>query len=152
MFKESVTPLLLSSISKLVSALGLCFKPGGINWKRVGSEPCLLILYLILFSICRTNYVEVYIVRHIWLLMWLGVYCMGISIQRLVEYEIVRFSDTTDYRLDEFILSILWERKGLPRWAIVLVETGYATHRPLLISPSSSLRKSHNLVCLTNSK
>ena len=40
---------------------------------------------------------------------------MDISIQRLVEYTIVRFSDPTDYRLDEFRLSILWERKNLPR-------------------------------------
>ena len=77
---------------------------------------------------------------------------MDISIQRLVEYATVRFSDPTDYRLDEFILSILWERKDLPRWAIVLMGTGHATHRPLLISLSCSLRKSHNLVCLTNSK
>ena len=53
---------------------------------------------------------------------------MDMSIQRLVEYAIVRFSDPTDYRLDEFILSILWERKVLPRWAIVLVETGHAMH------------------------
>ena len=40
---------------------------------------------------------------------------MDISIQRLVEYAIVRFSDPTDYRLEEFILCILWERKALPR-------------------------------------
>ncbi len=40
---------------------------------------------------------------------------MDISIQRLVEYATVRFSDPTDYRLDGFILSILWERKALPR-------------------------------------
>ncbi len=40
---------------------------------------------------------------------------MDISIQRLVEYATVRFSDPTDYRLDKFILSILWERKALPR-------------------------------------
>ncbi len=40
----------------------------------------------------------------------------------------MRFSDPTDYRFDKFMLSILWERKALPRWAIVLVETGYATH------------------------
>ncbi len=40
---------------------------------------------------------------------------MDISIQRLVEYATVRFSDPTDYRLDEFILSILWERKALSR-------------------------------------
>ena len=40
---------------------------------------------------------------------------MDISIQRLVEYATVRFSDPTDYRLDEFVLSILWERKALPR-------------------------------------
>ena len=40
---------------------------------------------------------------------------MDISIQRLVEYAIVRFSDPTDYRLDEFILSIFWARKALPR-------------------------------------
>ena len=40
---------------------------------------------------------------------------MDISIQLLVEYATVRFSDPTDYRLDEFVLSILWERKALPR-------------------------------------
>jgi hypothetical protein len=40
---------------------------------------------------------------------------MDISIKRLAEYAIVRFIDPTDYRLDEFILSILWERKALPR-------------------------------------
>ena len=40
---------------------------------------------------------------------------MEISIQRLVEYAIVRFSDPIDYRLDKFRVSILWERKALPR-------------------------------------
>ena len=40
---------------------------------------------------------------------------MEISIQRLVEYTTVRFSDPTDYRLDEFVLNILWERKALSR-------------------------------------
>jgi hypothetical protein len=34
---------------------------------------------------------------------------MDLSIQRLFEYAIVRFSDPTDYRLDKFRLSILWE-------------------------------------------
>ena len=37
-------------------------------------------------------------------------------------------------------------------WALVLMETSHSTHQPLLTSLSCSLRKSHNLVCLTNSK
>ena len=47
--------------------------------------------------------------------MWLGVYCIDLPIQRLDEYAIVRFSDPNDRRLDELKLSILWERKTLPR-------------------------------------
>ena len=30
----------------------------------------------------------------------------------------MRFSDPTDFRLDKFILSILWERKALPRLGV----------------------------------
>ena len=53
--EEIVTPLLSSSISMLVSAVGLCLEPDEVNQRRVGSESCLLIHYSMLFAICQTK-------------------------------------------------------------------------------------------------
>ncbi len=65
---------------------------------------------------------------------------MDISIQRLVEYATVRFSDPTDYRLDKFILSILWERKALPRLGNCVggVNASTITHSPELLTQEVS--------------
>ena len=65
---------------------------------------------------------------------------MDISIQRLVEYAAVRFSDPTDYRLDEFVLSILWERKALPRLGDCVGgdNTSTITHSPELLTQEVS--------------
>ena len=65
---------------------------------------------------------------------------MDISIQRLVEYATVRFSDPTDYRLDEFVLSILWERKALPRLGDCVGKDNASTitHSPELLTQEVS--------------
>ncbi len=53
--EKIVTMLLLSNISKLVSAVSLCLEPGRVNQRMVGSEPHLLMHYLMLFAISQTN-------------------------------------------------------------------------------------------------
>ncbi len=72
---------------------------------------------------------------------------MDISSQRLVEYATVRFSDPTDYRVDGFILSILWERKALLRLGDCAGgdNASAITHSPELLTQEVSY-----LVCLTN--
>ena len=55
LLEEIVTTLLSSNVSTLVSAVSLCLKPGRVNQRTVGSEPFLLELYSMLFSICQIN-------------------------------------------------------------------------------------------------
>ena len=111
--------------------------------------------------------VGVYILRGIWILMWLGFFykkypckyfwkvfinlekdfgrsCCILALAALIRSLVCR--------LDEFRLSILWERKAFPRLGNSAVETGHTTHRPSFGSPGCSLRKSHKIVRLKNSK
>ena len=58
LLEKIVTPLLLSNVSTLVSAVGLCLEPDEVNQRRVGGESRLIILYLMLFAICQTNKIK----------------------------------------------------------------------------------------------